>query len=396
MKISRRRFNTALAGGAGMSGMPGLARAADKLVKPPAYGGKNVIIIRYGGGVRRLETIDEDKTYSPYMRHVLAKRAVLFPLMEIAELTAEKEEVVTSHTEGTLHILTGKYENYKDHDGDLLGAKFEATVPTLFEYLRKNFDVPAHQALIVNGEDRKDEEYITFANHRLFGVDYRAEVLSLYRFKTYLLRRRLAEGDLRGESETDLRDKLKEMESIDYRRVDAGGQVPEIESFWDDWRKYWGTSGFKNPRGDRLLTELGMWAMKKLRPKLMMVNYQDPDYVHWGNASHYTRAIGIIDDGIRQLVQAVDNDPEYRDNTVFVIVPDCGRDTNAMMEVPYLHHFGTRSAHEIFAMVFGAGIDRNRVVDKVTDQSDIAATVGAVMGFKTPYAEGRVLEEIFA
>ena len=26
-----------------------------------------------------------------------------------------------------------------------------------------------------------------------------------------------------------------------------------------------------------------------------MVNYQDPDYVHWGNPSHYTRAIAVID-----------------------------------------------------------------------------------------------------
>ena len=35
-------------------------------------------------------------------------------------------------------------------------------------------------------------------------------------------------------------------------------------------------------------------AMTELSPKLMMVCYQDPDYVHWGNASHYTRAIAVI------------------------------------------------------------------------------------------------------
>ena len=44
----------------------------------------------------------------------------------------------------------------------------------------------------------------------------------------------------------------------------------------------------------------------------MMVNYQDPDYVHWGNASHYTRAVQIIDDGLQRLVAAVDADPFYQ------------------------------------------------------------------------------------
>ena len=39
---------------------------------------------------------------------------------------------------------------------------------------------------------------------------------------------------------------------------------------------------------------------------------------------------------------------------VFVIVPDCGRDANPLMGVPFQHHFNTKSAHEIWALVFGA------------------------------------------
>ena len=127
-----------------------------------------------------------------------------------------------------------------------------------------------------------------------------------------------------------------------------------------------------------------------------MVNYNDPDYVHWGNMTHYTRGIAIIDEGLRQLVATVEADEEYRNNTVFVVVPDCGRDTNPLASVPCQHHFGSKSSHEIFALVFGPGIARAAIVDKLTTQASIANTIAQVMGFKAKWAEGPVLEQAFA
>jgi phosphoglycerol transferase MdoB-like AlkP superfamily enzyme len=122
-----------------------------------------------------------------------------------------------------------------------------------------------------------------------------------------------------------------------------------------------------------------------------MVNYQDPDYVHWGNPSHYTRAIAIIDEGLQRLVSAADADPFYRDNTIFVITPDCGRDANPLAEVPFQHHFNSRSAHEVWAVIFGPGIGKG-VIDKPVDQSAIAPTIAAAMGFAAHRAEGDAIE----
>lgn len=151
-----------------------------------------------------------------------------------------------------------------------------------------------------------------------------------------------------------------------------------------------------NPRGDRLLTELSIRALKELRPKMMMVNYNDPDYVHWGYMSHYTRGISVMDEGLRQIVSTVEADAEYRDNTIFVVVPDCGRDTNPFADVPCQHHFGSRSSHEIFALIFGAGIQKGVVYDKPVDQISIAATIGKFTGSKAEFAEGPILSEAFA
>ena len=136
--------------------------------------------------------------------------------------------------------------------------------------------------------------------------------------------------------------------------------------------------------------------MKELKPKLMLVNYQDPDYVHWGNASHYTRAIGVIDEGIRQIVEAVEADEHYRGNTVFIVTPDCGRDDNVLMPVPFQHHFNSKSAHESWAFVFGRGIVRGAVVDKTVEQIAVARTVAQLMRFDASSAESPILDEVFA
>ena len=357
----------------------------------PPYAGPNVIVVRFGGGVRRRETIDADHTYAPYLCKELIPRGVLYPQMEIANL----EGVKTSHGEGTLNILTGKYGRYNDIEDKFLGSRFEAQVPTLFEYLRKSYDIPSHQTLIVNGEDRTDEEFYSFSNHHAFGVSFRSNVLSLYRFKTFLLRRRLAEGAVPAGDIEKAERELRKLEAIDYRTGGRDQQAPEIEAFWEGWRAHYGDTGLVNPRGDRLLTALTLRALSELRPRLLMVNYNDPDYVHWGNASHYTRGVSIIDEGLRQLVRFVETDDYYRGNTVFAIVPDCGRDDSPFGSVPFQHHFGSRASHEIWALLFGPGVGRG-VVDNPADQISVAPTVAQLMGAPAEHAEGSPLTEVFA
>jgi len=393
--MDRRSFLAASAAATLASGAP-LASAAPSSSPSADYQGPNVVLIRFGGGARRRESIDaSQRCYSPYLLNKLIPRGVLLPEMQIGSDTE------TGHGQGTLNLLTGIYDKYKDVDQQFLGERFEARVPTLFEYLRQSHNVPAHQALIVNGEDRTQEEFYTFSNHHLFGVNYKSEVLSLFRFKRYLLQKQLASGTekLSGDDLADMRKRLAEMDKLDYRTAaGANGRslTPAIEKFWQDWRAHYGDSGYTCPRGDRLLTELASRALRQLRPRLMMVNYNDCDYVHWGNMAHYTSAISIMDQGIRRLVEQVESDEFYRGNTLFIIAPDCGRDDSRLAAVPCQHHFNTPAAREVFALFFGAGVDQGRVVDSPTEQIQVAATIGQAMGLKTPHAEGEIIAEVFA
>ena len=362
---------------------------AANLAQLPPYKGPNVILIRFGGGVRRRETIDPEHTYAPFLRHVLAQQGTLFPQMELDQI----EGVTTSHGEGTLYLLTGKYGGFINL-GDF-SERFESKVPTLFEYLRKSFAVQDHEVLLVNGEDRTSEEFFSFSNHHLFGVNYRCQVLSLYRFKVYRLRQQIEAGYFQGQELQKKTQELQKLESLDYRNQERYVYTPEMIKFWEHWQQYYGDSGLVNPRGDRVLTELVVWALQRLRPKFLMVNYNDPDYVHWGFPAHYTNGIAIIDRGIQRIFETVSAIAEYRENTIFCIVPDCGRDSNQFLSIPFQHHFNSPSAHEIFALFVGKGIKKNQIVDRKVSQIDVAPTLAQLMGFKADYAEGKVLEELF-
>lgn len=99
------------------------APAIDESLPRSEYRGPNVVIIRFGGGVRRRETIDPQHTYAPYFLHELSKRGTLYTNMEMAHI----EGVQTSHGEGTLYILTGKYNAFTNVSKDFLGSDSSPT-----------------------------------------------------------------------------------------------------------------------------------------------------------------------------------------------------------------------------------------------------------------------------
>jgi hypothetical protein len=402
MDANRRTFiqSTVAAGAAGSLPILGQEKAQD----PKAdYNGPNLIIIRFGGGARRLESIDRKHTHAPFLAHKLSSRGVLFNSMEIDHFDEGKKAngkpVDTSHGQGTIYIMSGSYKKLRTVGSGALDERFVPSVPTLFEYFRSKYKVDEHQALIINSEDRKQEEFLTYSNHVRFGIDDKCQILSLYRFKRYLFSKLLEEGKREGREITVKERRQIQQQYDKLAAIDRRGKLtenPRLMEFWARWRHHYGDSGLKNPRGDRLLTELTLRSMRELQPRMMMVNYTDCDYVHWGIRSHYFNALGIMDQGIRQIVAAAKADEFYRDNTLFVIVPDCGRDNDLLADIPFQHHFNTKSAHKIFALFFGKGVPAGEVFDKGCDQTQIAGTVGKLMGFDTDEAESRILEEAIA
>src|SRR5881394_3510388 len=91
LPASRRAFLKQISAGAGLlvAGGEMLGReplVASSVIERAPYRGPNVIIVRFGGGARRRETIDPQSTYSPFLCRELAKRGTFFKNMEIAQI----------------------------------------------------------------------------------------------------------------------------------------------------------------------------------------------------------------------------------------------------------------------------------------------------------------------
>src|SRR5947209_13701240 len=84
--LPRRAFLKGVLAGTGALASTGGAALAQAFPESAAtnkssYRGPNVIIVRFGGGSRRRETIAPESTYAPFLCHDLAKRGTLFPQM---------------------------------------------------------------------------------------------------------------------------------------------------------------------------------------------------------------------------------------------------------------------------------------------------------------------------
>ncbi|PCJ59749.1 MAG: hypothetical protein COA79_10110 [Planctomycetota bacterium] len=351
------------------------------------YAGPNIIIIRFGGGVRRKETIQSKYTYAPFFNKVLMPQGTLFSNMIIRK----GEGIESSHEQGTLRILNGNYQMKKGDEGGVFDSHYQPDTATLFELMRKNFNLPEHKTLMINNEDRLQEEFFTFSKSNDFGSKYKGHVLSLHRFKLFILRNKLKA--LSGESKAKklMLKELKKLETFS-KKINFEIEFPEIiNQFWANWYKLYGDSGLRNERGDRLLTQLSLMALKKLKPNFLMVNYNDPDYVHWGFKAHYTRGISIIDNGLQEIYRFCQHDPYYKNNTYFVVVPDCGRDNSRAAAIPYQHHFGSKSSREIFTFITGPNIKKGKIDNKQCDQIDVVSTISHLLQIKNNQTQGKRL-----
>ena len=104
--------------------------------------------------------------------------------------------------------------------------------------------------------------------------------------------------------------------------------------------------------------------------------------------------MAIIDRGLERLYNFIEHDPFYRGNTVLVIAPDCGRDSNPFQSVPFQHHFNSRSAREVFALFVGPGVAKGREIKEKVEQIAVTPTIAAMMGLRATGSESGALEQI--
>ena len=381
--IDRRAFcrhlgGSVVAAGLGPALLPGSARAE----QPERAEGPKVVIVRFGGGVRRLETIARGhRTFAPHLVNDLLPRGTLWENVEMEPRT-------TSHTLGTINLLTGSW--FPDPMPRGGAEEVVPHAPTLFELARKDLGLPQHEVLVCNNYIHSEQ--LGFSEHPDFGEDHQPGLLSYYELERTAIDRRLAEPGLTDRDRQRLEDERAQLLFRHYR-ADARPPEPLLAYFEEHRARY----GSHYARGDRLVRDLALASLERFRPRLLAVNFNDTDYVHTGISYFYTRGIQAIDRYTRDIHQALRRDPFYRDDTYLFVVADCGRGTNPRRYMPYQHHEPHEAgSHEVFVYATGPGVGRGTRVDRLRLQVDLAPTVGHLLGVRSAAWEGELLGELLA
>jgi hypothetical protein len=157
--------------------------------------------------------------------------------------------------------------------------------------------------------------------------------------------------------------------------------------------------GENNIEDDKKVLAKVLEVMDSDKPRLMFINFGVTDHTaHSNKWELYTEAIQNCDQLVGQLWQKVQATPGYKDATTLVFTTDHGRHSDKPDQLKggfASHGDSCPGCQHIFLLILGPDSKRGAVVDRRVLQVDIAPTVGELLGFQTPLAEGSVLTDAF-
>lgn len=128
------------------------------------------------------------------------------------------------------------------------------------------------------------------------------------------------------------------------------------------------------------------------QPKLVLVNFQDPDSTgHTAEWESYTAAIAGADQLVYEIwTDLIQGDPHYRDKTTMIVTSDHGRHLPEFGD--FINHGGICSGdRHIPFLALGPDTPDEHEVTERRYQIDIATTVGELLDFETPMSRGQTL-----
>jgi hypothetical protein len=389
--LRRRSFllSTAAAG-AGLAAGSLLGPAAGLLAaepKEPRFRTKRVIVVAFAGGVRQRDVIGMPQNVPNLMR--IAKRGAVMTSVHAANL---------GHYGAALAIFTG----CPDAQGIRENAR--GANPTLFEYLRRHANLPAHEVWLSTTAGAQTVNF-TYGTHADYGARYGANLISTD-----------------GLFNAEFRDLVQSFGKVSVPSGDEAARVEKLakslDPGWLDGAK--GTDFANDPsqnlriqryileelRGDTAaITGPGAGDAKSIRvarnllrlfrPKVIGVVLQNADVAH-SSFNSYTEVIRRNDAEVGLLWDAVQADRELRDTTSLFVLPEFGRDAALNQRSGLDHGDGSEDLHRVFCIAAGPDIKPDRVIQKPVDAVDLCPTLADFFGTKTELAKGRPLKLLFA
>lgn len=377
VSLSRREFLRATIGA-----------TAGSLICVRSYGAQHstvnpkqkVIVVTFGGGARDDETFSIDgQQYIPHLLTTLAPQGCFF--------TQVINRGILGHYVATASIATGAYETFDNFVAQ------PPVHPTIFEYFRKDLRRPIDDAWVIAPGSLFAQMDSSRSRH--YGPDDRAQMVLPKRLLAavlggtpglkldsypYLLRDSYEAPD-----SSDVPSTIAEQEKADEilhrMKLDRAKLRSEV-------------ANFSSP--DHLSLYMAKHVMRTFAPSLLFLTFHDMDIAHSGAFSLYLEGIRRTDRLCGELWNEIEQNPEYKDRTTVLILPDFGRDgDNDAGGNGFQHHrTGSASSRTTWMMALGAGVRQKTIVHRPIESIDVAPTVAGLFGLDARLAQGRPIPEL--
>lgn len=359
-----------------------LAQEARERRKPD----RRAIVVTFGGGVRWEETFaTEGWPNIPHLVSDLVPRGLFYP--------EARYEGLTGHFNATGALCTGCLQNV-----DAYGSE-APTTPTVFECFRKQRGLAPEEAWVV--ASNKSFGLLGGSKLRDYGDPWSANVILPKHFLVQTIQSAVStEAGPGVEDRQALAERMvaaldEGYEGFGWRVFESGRALAKglkatlakaLLDYFDD--------PMVPASGDELTFFMTKEIMSRLAPSLLLVNFWDVDIAHYGAYSLHLEAIRRTDRLVHGLWQHAQSLPQYRERTTLIVVPEMGRDGDASGNGFANHRSGDESCRRLWLLAVGAGVPRGLLSERPIRTTDVAPTLGRILGFTLPPGEGRALTEL--
>ncbi|MHC4504364.1 MAG: alpha-L-fucosidase, partial [Planctomycetota bacterium] len=148
-------------------------------------------------------------------------------------------------------------------------------------------------------------------------------------------------------------------------------------------------------RSDKDTFKETLKILKRDHPRLVVINFAGPDSA--GHAKRWDAYLGAIRECDRytwEIWRALESDPFYAGKTTLLVTNDHGRHDDKHGGFRN-HGCSCEGCRRLTLVAVGPDFARGKIITEPAEQIDLAPTVGVLLGFDVPEAEGRTLLELF-